>query len=81
MKIVQVDVNRYEDVEAAVKETKVVINVVGPYWIWGTNVVRCAHSIICVLANVWSLAMKSLCGAWEALCGPLGRAPFHEEDH
>ncbi|TFK88041.1 hypothetical protein K466DRAFT_88124 [Polyporus arcularius HHB13444] len=44
VKIVQVDVNRYEDVEAAVKETKVVINVVGPYWIWGTNVVRaCAE--------------------------------------
>ncbi|RPD57921.1 hypothetical protein L226DRAFT_538874 [Lentinus tigrinus ALCF2SS1-7] len=42
--IVQVDVNSYEDVEAAVKDTKVVINVVGPYWLWGTNVVRaCAE--------------------------------------
>ena len=43
MKIVQVDVNRYADVEAAVKDTKVVINVVGPYWLWGTNVVRCVR--------------------------------------
>ncbi|KAI0697401.1 Saccharopine dehydrogenase-domain-containing protein [Cerioporus squamosus] len=44
VKLVQLDVNRYEDVEAAVKDTKVVINVVGPYWLWGTNVVRaCAE--------------------------------------
>ena len=40
VQLVQVDVTRYEDVEAAVKEAKVVINAVGPYWRWGTNVVR-----------------------------------------
>jgi short subunit dehydrogenase-like uncharacterized protein len=38
---VQVDVTRSEEVEAAVKMVKVVINTVGPYWRWGTPVVRC----------------------------------------
>lgn len=37
---VEVDVTRPEDVERAVKGTKVVINTVGPYWRWGTPVVR-----------------------------------------
>ena len=40
VKTVLVDVSRYNDVEAAVKQVKVVINVVGPYWIWGTDVVK-----------------------------------------
>ncbi len=38
--ILQVDVMKYEMVEAAVRQTKVVINAAGPYWLWGTNVVR-----------------------------------------
>ncbi|KAI0629479.1 Saccharopine dehydrogenase-domain-containing protein [Trametes polyzona] len=40
VQLVQLDVTRYEQVEAAVKDAKVVINAVGPYWLWGTNVVR-----------------------------------------
>ncbi|KAI1786338.1 Saccharopine dehydrogenase-domain-containing protein [Ganoderma leucocontextum] len=40
VQVVQVDVMRYEMVEAAVREAKVVINAAGPYWLWGTNVVR-----------------------------------------
>ncbi|KAI0828046.1 Saccharopine dehydrogenase-domain-containing protein [Trametes gibbosa] len=38
--LVQLDVTDYAQVEAAVKDSKVVINAVGPYWLWGTNVVR-----------------------------------------
>ncbi|KAF8870481.1 Saccharopine dehydrogenase-domain-containing protein [Infundibulicybe gibba] len=36
----QVDVLAYEDVEKAVRRARVVLNTVGPYWTWGTNVVR-----------------------------------------
>lgn len=41
VRLVQVDVTKYEEVERAVKNVKVVINTVGPYWRWGTPVVRC----------------------------------------
>ncbi|KAI0665833.1 hypothetical protein C8Q78DRAFT_1111518 [Trametes maxima] len=40
VKLVQLDVTRYDQIEAAVKDSKVVINTVGPYWRWGTDVVR-----------------------------------------
>ncbi|KAH9485646.1 Putative trans-acting enoyl reductase [Psilocybe cubensis] len=40
VKFVQVDVTKEDEVEAAVKSTRVVINTVGPYWLWGTPVVR-----------------------------------------
>lgn len=40
VRVVHVDVSRYESVEAAVRDVKIVINVVGPYWLWGENVVR-----------------------------------------
>ena len=40
VQLVEVDVTRYETVEAAVRDTKVVINTVGPFWLWGTSVVR-----------------------------------------
>jgi short subunit dehydrogenase-like uncharacterized protein len=40
VKVVQVDVCKFDQVEAAVKETRVVINAVGPYWRWGTPVVQ-----------------------------------------
>ncbi|KAI8978341.1 Saccharopine dehydrogenase-domain-containing protein [Trametes punicea] len=40
VQIVQLDVASYDQVEAAVQDAKVVINAVGPYWRWGTNVVR-----------------------------------------
>ncbi|KDQ56275.1 hypothetical protein JAAARDRAFT_59177 [Jaapia argillacea MUCL 33604] len=38
--ILVVDVTKKDQVEEAVKQTKVVINTVGPYWRWGTPVVR-----------------------------------------
>ncbi|KAI8978342.1 Saccharopine dehydrogenase-domain-containing protein [Trametes punicea] len=38
--LVQLDVARYDQVEAAVKDAKVVINAVGPYWKSGEGVVR-----------------------------------------
>ncbi|KAG6827628.1 hypothetical protein H0H92_011031 [Tricholoma furcatifolium] len=42
---VQVDVTDYRAVEAAVKNTRVVINTVGPFWRWGTPVVKaCANN-------------------------------------
>ncbi|KDR76288.1 hypothetical protein GALMADRAFT_473621 [Galerina marginata CBS 339.88] len=40
VKLVQVDVTREEEVEVAVRGARVVINTVGPYWLWGTPVVR-----------------------------------------
>ena len=41
VRLVQVDVTNENDVEEAVKSARVVINVVGPYWSWGTPTVRC----------------------------------------
>jgi short subunit dehydrogenase-like uncharacterized protein len=40
VKLVHVDVTQASEVEAAVRGTRVVINTVGPYWLWGTPVVR-----------------------------------------
>jgi short subunit dehydrogenase-like uncharacterized protein len=37
---VQVDVTKEDELEAAVKMVKVVINTIGPYWKWGTPVVK-----------------------------------------
>ena len=39
--LVQLDVLHYEEVEAAVRDVKVVINMAGPFWLYGPNVVRC----------------------------------------
>lgn len=44
VKTVQVDVTKPDEVDAAVKGARVVINTVGPYWLWGTPVVRYALS-------------------------------------
>ncbi|KIJ51266.1 hypothetical protein M422DRAFT_223745 [Sphaerobolus stellatus SS14] len=38
--VLYVDVTKQNEVEAAVKTAKVVINAVGPYWIWGSLVVQ-----------------------------------------
>ena len=40
VKLVLVDVTDEVDVERAVCSARVVINTVGPYWLWGTPVVR-----------------------------------------
>jgi len=40
VQVVQVDVTNFNELEEAVKLTKVVINTVGPYWRWGTPVVK-----------------------------------------
>ncbi|KAF5321959.1 hypothetical protein D9619_001578 [Psilocybe cf. subviscida] len=40
VKLVKLDVTKQEDIDAAVATTRVVINAVGPYWTWGTPVVR-----------------------------------------
>ncbi|KAF8588826.1 hypothetical protein K439DRAFT_1405631 [Ramaria rubella] len=43
--LLTVDVTNADQVENAVKNAKVVINTVGPYWLWGTPVVRaCARN-------------------------------------
>ncbi len=39
--MLQVDVTKPDQVVAAVKTAKVVINTVGPFWTYGTPVVRC----------------------------------------
>jgi short subunit dehydrogenase-like uncharacterized protein len=39
-----VDVTNPSDVSAVVQQARVVINTIGPYWRWGTSVVRaCVH--------------------------------------
>jgi short subunit dehydrogenase-like uncharacterized protein len=38
--VILVDVAEPDEIEAAVKLVKVVINAAGPYWKWGTPVVR-----------------------------------------
>ncbi|KAF8499352.1 Saccharopine dehydrogenase-domain-containing protein [Gautieria morchelliformis] len=43
--LITLDVTQVDDVEKVVKTTKVVINTAGPYWLWGTPVVRaCARN-------------------------------------
>ncbi|KAI9067472.1 hypothetical protein FKP32DRAFT_1588577 [Trametes sanguinea] len=40
VQLIQLDVSSYETIEPAVKDAKVVINAVGPFWKYGANVVR-----------------------------------------
>ena len=40
IKLVTVDVMNPQSVEAAVQHARVILNTVGPYWNWGTPVVR-----------------------------------------
>jgi len=40
VQVIQVDVTNFNELEAVVKRTKVVINTVGPFWRWGTPVVK-----------------------------------------
>jgi short subunit dehydrogenase-like uncharacterized protein len=47
---IQVDVTNETDVEKAVTSAKVVINTVGPYWLWGSLVVRCVAEISHVIS-------------------------------
>ncbi|KAG6878860.1 hypothetical protein C0992_007065 [Termitomyces sp. T32_za158] len=55
---IQVDVTDFKSVEAAVRSARVVINTVGPYWRWGTPVVKaCAkngvHYVDLTGESVW----------------------------
>ena len=43
-----VDVTRFEQVDHIVQQVKVVVNAVGPFWRWGTPVVRCV--VLCILS-------------------------------
>jgi hypothetical protein len=71
---VKVDVGSPESVERAVENARVVINVVGPYWTWGTPVVAyvvgfdnlCFYEVL--LANWMLLDEQGVCEAWSALC-------------
>lgn len=38
--LLTLDVTKADEVENAVKSAKVVVNTVGPYWLWGTPVVQ-----------------------------------------
>lgn len=40
VQVVEVDTTKYEQVEAAVKQTKIVISTVGPYDTWGTPIIE-----------------------------------------
>ena len=46
------DVTNIDEVEAAVRSVKVVINTVCPFWKWGTPVVRCVWG---VQTSMWVL--------------------------
>ena len=46
VQVVEVDVTKPEQVEAAVKKAKVVINTVGPYIRWGTPVVASVFLLV-----------------------------------
>ncbi|KAF8886011.1 hypothetical protein BD779DRAFT_1532051 [Infundibulicybe gibba] len=55
---ITVDVTRYKEVERAVRGKGVVINAVGPYWKWGTLVVRACvrnavHYVDLTAEGVW----------------------------
>jgi len=52
----QVNVTNFDEVEAAVRSVKVVINTVGPYWTLGTPIVRYVY--------VMTFLFKLLCGFW-----------------
>lgn len=60
---IRVDVTNEAEVESVVKSARVVINTVGPYWRWGTPVVR---YVICPTVNfLWKLRVflysQSMC--------------------
>ncbi|KAI0800124.1 Saccharopine dehydrogenase-domain-containing protein [Fomes fomentarius] len=38
--VVEINLSRYDEVEKVVKDAKVILNVAGPFWLWGQNVVR-----------------------------------------
>jgi len=47
---IQIDVTDDIEVEKVVKGARVVINTVGPYWVWGSPVVRCDIEITLFLS-------------------------------
>jgi short subunit dehydrogenase-like uncharacterized protein len=53
---IRVDVTDYVDLEKVVRSTKIVINAIGPYWRWGSPVVRCVadipHNVVIILITV-----------------------------
>ncbi len=40
--VVEINLSQYDEIEKAVKDAKVILNVAGPFWLWGQNVVRCS---------------------------------------
>jgi short subunit dehydrogenase-like uncharacterized protein len=46
VRIIQVDVLNEEAIAKAIQTTKVVIDVVGPYWKWGRAVARCVRASV-----------------------------------
>ena len=42
---IQVDITDDADLEKLVRGTRVIINAVGPFWLWGSPVVRCVADI------------------------------------
>lgn len=54
--VVQIDVTDYAELETLIKSTRVVINTVGPYWRWGTPVVRYVSGLCTVRPHVIEVA-------------------------
>jgi hypothetical protein len=80
--IVQVDVLNDADVNAAVRTTKVVIDVVGPYWKWGKVVARLVQAFFPSSLGLLIQAEYSQGLRWSrrTLRGPDRRAELHEVD-
>ena len=51
-----VNVSDYASVEAAVAQTRVVINTVGPYWKYADHVVRCERVSLTLRVDVYTPA-------------------------
>jgi len=43
VQLLQVDVTQTAQVEEVVKSATIIINAIGPYWLWGEAVVKCVH--------------------------------------
>ena len=57
-----IDIGDYASVEAAVNQTKVVINAVGPFWKYADNVVRCVRFLAILQVGAYNpvgLAQKT----------------------
>lgn len=66
--LVYLDVTNEAQVEEVVKSARVVINTVGPYWKWGTPVVRWAFFVRGLCHSLQFSMVQGLRPKWRSLC-------------